>query len=75
MTLTCMPWTEIHEIRVVDARGRVVFGPCAPVLCGATNGTELWNLGADLWPEGLYQLMLRTKGGWTTRKVLRINER
>jgi hypothetical protein len=45
------------------------------VLCGATNGTELWNLGADLWPEGLYQLMLRTKGGWTTRKVLRINER
>ena len=75
MTLTCMPWTEVHEIRVVDARGRVVFGPCSPVLCGAPNGAESWNLGAGPWPEGLYQLMLRTKGGWTTRKALRITER
>jgi len=75
LNLPCMPWNEVHEIRVVDARGRVVLGPCAPVLCGATMGEETWNLGTASWPEGVYQIMLRTKGGWTTRKALRINER
>jgi PKD repeat protein len=65
-------WSDVLEIRVLDATGRVVFGPCSPNRCGATGDNKTWNLNASSWPVGLYHVVWQTHQRVLTQKVLRI---
>ena len=68
-------WSDVLEIRVVDAVGRAVYGPCSPYQVDFQTNNSILNLNTSSWSEGFYHVILRTNQGSLTQKILRINER